>query len=85
MVYPDARRGAIEVEAAFTDFAGDIDVKVLYADNAKEYKAACRELRWPFRGSTPGEKQTSGLAEGQVRLVKDGGRCALILGDCAYT
>ena len=74
----------MDVQAAFIDFAGDMVVKHIRFDNASEYKSAAKQLKWPHQGSTPGEKSTSGVAEGQVRLVKDGGRCGLIQSGLAY-
>ena len=84
MVYPASTKDAMDVEVALADFQGREQVWLLYADNAEEYSAAARALKWRLETCTPGEKRTNGLAEQCVRSVKDGGRKNMLQAGLAY-
>ena len=50
----------------------------VYSDNAAEFKAAFKGLHWLADTRTPHRKQTNGIAERQIRRVREGTGSALV-------
>ena len=50
----------------------------VYSDNAAEFKAAFKGLRWLGDTCTPHRKQTNGIAERTIRRVREGTGSALV-------
>ena len=50
----------------------------VYSDNAAEFKAAFSGLHWLADTCTPHRKQTNGIAERQIRRVREGAGSALV-------
>ena len=52
--------------------------KVIYTDNSLEFGKACEDLTWNHCTSTPHRSETTGIAEGAVRRVKEGTSAVLL-------
>ena len=52
--------------------------KVIYTDNSLEFGKACEDLSWNHCTSTPHRSETNGIAEREVRRVKEGTSAVLL-------
>ena len=52
--------------------------KVIYTDNSLEFEKACEDLSWNHRISTLHRSETNGIAERDVRRVKEGTSAVLL-------
>ena len=75
---PKAARSAEKTVEAFNEFVGPGErCEYFYSGGAPELVAAAKSLLWPAATSTPGQPASNGVAEREVRKVKEGTRCAL--------
>ena len=78
-VYPKTTKTTYHTMEAFQRFGGPRDkIKSFYCDNAPELISAARGLHWRLSTATTGMPQTNGVAERQVRAVKEGGGAAIV-------
>ena len=52
--------------------------KVIYTDNSLEFGKACEDLSWNHCTSTPHRSETNGIAEREVRRIKEGTSAVLL-------
>ena len=52
--------------------------KVIYTDNPLEFGKSCEELSWNHCASTPHRSETNGIADREVRRVKEGTSAVLL-------
>ena len=78
--YPCKSRKASEVEAAFRKFCGaDLDkVKLLYSDNAPEFKKLAKKLKLAKRTSTPRRPKTNARMENKQLLIGNGIKTSML-------
>ena len=69
--YPLKRRRTEDAYWAIKHFVGQLQVDLLYTDDAKEYKRSARMLGIPWDRSVPGQPKSNSIAESLVGVSTD--------------
>ena len=77
--YPCRTKTSQETQRSLQKFLEpDRNPKVTYTDTSMEFGKACQDLSWNHWTSTPHRSETNGIAEREVRRVKEGTSAVLL-------
>ena len=77
--YPCKTKTSQETQRSLQKFLEpDRKPEVIYTDNSLEFGKACEDLSWNHCTSTPHRSETNGIAEREVRRVKEGTSAVLL-------